>query len=495
MNDYPKGKSIEGDKSVKVPPRDSVTFTAMIEKVGGPVLNPSKPEVMTNKSVNVSLRKLVEAGPTIKECVERIPRPIGSKSPMHESGIRKSSSNPSELIPAKEFDFINIFSNNFLEAGMLFKKIDASILHQELTNEEGCDCMSEDDDDSNSAFQPGLDQHFSYQREFILDIKPSQQASGFPNSSERLRQARNLWKARIGGLHEQYERVDENRGAWEAFVLEQPTNYWLLGCFAAIEEPHTMCPGKQHVLSSFAPKSARADWLHDFEQRREAFQMACNTYSVRQTEWIDSMKQRTKYKGTSKSLRQVDGSEVKVSVDSHMTIWCHSDDGQKRGIWITVPRSARPYTWLDKRTVHFSKYGIDVRDESYSRCLPWARHASVTIPKERFMTAGNKEELIWLWNGVTGLEYGAVDHFLDQDHQLQQSKTASRQHGPTGKPIPPIITPTQVSNPQIYRLLQNDALWLLNEYLDFYFPDGGDFWTGSKEDFPHGSGDVERFSS
>jgi hypothetical protein len=67
--------------------------------------------------------------------------------------------------------------------------------------------------------------------------------------------------------------------------------------------------------------------------------------------------------------------------------------GQEQGIWIIVPRSARPYPRLDKRTVHFGKYRIDIRGKNYSRCLPWTGHASATIPEGRFLTAGKKGEV------------------------------------------------------------------------------------------------------
>lgn len=73
-----------------------------------------------------------------------------------------------------------------------------------------------------------------------------------------MRQARNLWKAHIEGLHEQLERVDVNRGAWETYILQQPTGYWLLGCVAAIEEPQTICPASNTFSQAFV---LRPPWL------------------------------------------------------------------------------------------------------------------------------------------------------------------------------------------------------------------------------------------
>lgn len=410
-------------------------------------------------------------------------------------GMRTFDS-PSGPMPPINMDFINIFAHNFWEPGV-WKKSHASEIRQEMADEEGNECLFEDDDDhgSHSTSHAGLDEHASYQREFILAIGRSQRASGSPDSSMRLRQARNLWKAGIGGLHEHFERVDSHRGAWESFILQQPTEYWLLGCFAAIEEPQTMCPGKRYILSSFLPASATADSLDNFEHRRGAFQLACDQYNERQTQWMASMTQRKKYKGTFRCVQQVDGSEVDVNVSSHMTIWCRGGDGQELGIWLTVPRSACPYTWLDKRTVHFNRYGIDIRDENFSRCLSWAGHASATIPKDRFVTAGNRSELISLWESVTCLEYGPINQVLEKNQRSRQIGATARKYGPAGRPLLPTMTYMQVLNQRNYRTCLNDALWLLKEYLDFYYPNGGDFWTGSKEDFPKGNGDIERFMS
>ena len=173
-----------------------------------------------------------------------------------------------------------------------------------------------------------------------------------------------------------------------------------------------------------------------------------------------------------------------------MMIWCLSCNDQKRGIWMTVPRSARPCTWLDKRTVHFNKYGHDIRDESYSKCLPWAPDAPAIIPKDRFLTAGNKGELIWLWEQVTHLNYDLVE--LVSRIQLQFN-AATRNYGAAGERIPPIVTPTQNFTPHIDQPHENDAMWLLKEYINFHYPNGGNFWTGSKDNFPNGNADMERF--
>ena len=331
---------------------------------------PASP-TLDNESVGVSLGELSKTERTDEKPAKDSPSSRSLASP--DSG-NYDGEKPSRALPPLNLQFVNIFPSTYSETSE-FKKDFAPIRKFKWTNEENCSNLFEEENDPNGEYQAGLDQHSSYQREFILDIQPGQQALGSQNSLERLQQARYLWKAHIGGLHEVFEKVDQNRGAWEEFVLEQPSGYWLLGCFAAIEEYHTMCPGKQNILSSFRPQAATVNWQDDFGQRREAFQKACKEYDLRQKDWIDSKRKRKNYKGILKSIEEIDESEVDIDLSSHMMIWCLNCNDQKREIWMTISRSARPCTWLDKRTVHFNKYGLDIRDESYSKCLPWQAHS------------------------------------------------------------------------------------------------------------------------
>ena len=169
-----------------------------------------------------------------------------------------------------------------------------------------------------------------------------------------------------------------------------------------------------------------------------------------------------------------------------MTIMCRDHEGNERVIWTTVPRSAGTSTWLDRRTIHFHTYGIDIRDESYSKCLPWASDAPATIPKERFLTSCYREDIILLWKRVTHIEY-------DLERPVLRIKDApSQSYGAAGAPIPPVYTPTQRFVPYVDQPRENDGMWLLKEYLDNFYPKSGDFCTGTKEDFPKGNADIER---
>ena len=218
---------------------------------------------------------------------------------------------------------------------------------------EGTDDMFDFHQDFDNVCQPDYSLHASYLWEFVLDIEQTEQTVGEPHSLERLEQAYHLWEAQIGGLHENLARVDQNRGTWESFLLDQPKDYWILGCFAAIESFDAMCPGKQNILLSYRPQDATSDWQHDFLQRWKAFQAACKDYEQRQQEWIKSKQKRKKYKRSLKSIAEMNGSEVDIKKDCQMTIMCWDQKGNERVIWMTVPRSAQTFTWLDRRTIHF----------------------------------------------------------------------------------------------------------------------------------------------
>ena len=303
-----------------------------------------------------------------------------------------------------DLHFVNVFQSSLAENSQSMSN-DAPASDSGWVEGEGTDDMFGFHQDFDNECQSDYGLHASYLREFVLDIEQTERTVVEPHSLERLEQAHRLWEAQIGGLHETLASVDQNRGSWESFLLDQPKDYWILGCFAAMESFDAMCPGKQNILLSYRPQDATNDWQHDFLQRRKAFQAAYRDYEQRHQEWIKSKQKRKKYKRSLKSIAEMNGSEVDMEKDCQMTIMCRHQKGNERVIWMTVLRSAQTFTWLDRRAIHFHAYGIDIRDENYSRCLPWASDAPATIPKERSLTSCYKEDVIWLWEQVTHIKY------------------------------------------------------------------------------------------
>ena len=408
------------------------------------------------------------------------------KSPPKASKPSKTKVTESSEDIRPDLHFVNVFQSTLADNTQSISN-DPPASDSGWVEGESTDDVLGFHQDFDNVCQPDYSLHASYLREFVLDIEQTERTVGEPHSLERLEQAYHLWEAQIGGLHESLARVDQNRGTWESFLLDQPKDYWILGCFAAMESFDAMCPGKQNILLGYRPQDATNDWQHDFLQRRRAFQAACKDYERRQQEWIKSKQKRKKYKRSLKSIAEMNGSEVDIGKDCQMTIMCWDQKGKERAIWMTVPRSAQTFTWLDRRTIHFHTYGIDIRDENYSRCLPWASDAPATIPKERFLTSCYKEDVIWLWEQVTDIKYEV------KSPTLRIKDMPSQTYGPAGAPIPPTYTPTQFFVPYVDQPHENDGLWLLKEYLDKFYPKGGDFCTATKEDFPAGNADIERF--
>ncbi|KAG8532126.1 uncharacterized protein KY384_003764 [Bacidia gigantensis] len=353
--------------------------------------------------------------------------------------VRKSSEDS-----LQDSHFVNIFQG-ILADNTQSMSSDTPINDPGWVKEESIDALLDFNQDFDIECQSDSGLHASYMREFMLDIEPAQRTVREPHSLERLRQAYRLWEAQIGGLHETLARVDRNRGAWENFLLDQPKNHWILACFAAMQSYDAMCPGKQRQ---------------------------------QQENWIEARQKCKKYKRSLKWIAEMDGSEVGIDKHCHMTIMCWDDEDDESVVWMTVLRSARTSTWLDRRTIDFHTYGIDIRDESYTKCLSWASDAPATIPKERFLTSCYEEDIIWLWEQATHIKY-------DLESPVLRIKDApSQRYGAAGAPIPLVWTPTQKFVPYVGQPRENDELWLLKEYLDNFCPRAGDFCTGTKETFP-----------
>ncbi|VUC35751.1 unnamed protein product [Clonostachys rosea] len=139
---------------------------------------------------------------------------------------------------------------------------------------------------------------------------------------------------------------------------------------------------------------------------------------------------------------------------------------------------------IDSTTVKHSKWlkqlsGWDIRFPD-GKVLGSDKSEQSTIPLERLRTwSGDNRELFLVW------EQTRNNHAL-KPPLLPGETTGIRM----GKPIPKEV-PTSVNS--IQPLERGDALWLLSQFLDEYFPNGGGIWLGEKEFFPQGTDDVATF--
>jgi hypothetical protein len=207
--------------------------------------------------------------------------------------------------------------------------------------------------------------------------------------------------------------------------------------------------------------------------------MAIDTLMLRHAKWL---RQQTA-KGVSGKLplvptAELDGSEVRVNQRGDMRLRVLSHDNSEKTIGIALGSLAAPLHSDDFRTVHITPEGIEIQT-SHSEVLP-----------SRIVT--NRDEYRVVSGGPT-ISMSQLRKILTHDAQdlfkiceclnnkTSGASAASTRLSPTiGKPIQKRVPENLES---IRPLAVDDALWLLDQFLDEYFPHGGDIWLGDKEHF------------
>ncbi|KAF4945108.1 hypothetical protein FGADI_12196 [Fusarium gaditjirri] len=145
----------------------------------------------------------------------------------------------------------------------------------------------------------------------------------------------------------------------------------------------------------------------------------------------------------------------------------------------------------DKRTIHFTDLGIDIRTATGLTIKVPINNSACTLPLSAMKSHQNGTDFISHWKAVRGEaqpEDGvsslskSFDEDTDYPLELCVSSIGNMGAKPPCKPLKTIQEPEK-----------NDALWLLKGYIDLRLPEGGDFWTGNKESFPQGTDDVVGF--
>ncbi|KAF4485709.1 hypothetical protein FAGAP_11442 [Fusarium agapanthi] len=145
----------------------------------------------------------------------------------------------------------------------------------------------------------------------------------------------------------------------------------------------------------------------------------------------------------------------------------------------------------DKRTIHFTGLGIDIRTATGWTIKVPINNSRCTLPLSALKSHKNGTEFIRLWKAVRGeaqpergLSCLLKSSDEDTDYPLELCVSSNGEKG---------AKPPQKRLETFQEPGKNDAMWLLKSYIDSYLPDGGDFWTGNKVDFPQGTDDVARF--
>lgn len=309
------------------------------------------------------------------------------------------------------------------------------------------------------------------------------QANGEPNSEARHVQAKDLFRSKVPSI---YSSSFPNENAWTVFLSTQPKDVWIAACVEALQENAGMTVEKKMWLVA-AMQKRRTSGPPSFEERRSIFHEVSCQLMQKQQEWLRYMETR----GKALECHLIDhlqGSNVHVGLSGDLFIKFWDNHGKKQSLTMKLGPYITPVHFADKRTIHFTEDGIDIRNSKGRTLLPYRKESISTLPAAELNKFGSAKAswLKILWESITG--------------KILPSNSNGSVASVSGNPIPasnrghPI--PKRSSNPSkpFDSPQEQDALWLLNAYLENYFPQGGRFWRGSKQLFPHGTDDEKRFA-
>lgn len=254
---------------------------------------------------------------------------------------------------------------------------------------------------------------------------------------------------------------------------------------AAIEEPLSTPLEKAQLLVLFAPEESisKSELCNDFTARRNQFQVVCERLHTLQTEWKIQMAKRRRHNAKLLDFEQCNGATVHVSQSGYHSFHGSDEDGKKATARIQITKTAVPLVWFDHRTIHFTPEGLEVQSGRGTIFRPNSAQSGPTITCQALANNSSAFQLIKLWEAMMGLSFltlasSSVEGLqmlkgTDPGCQIPQSSEDFESH-----PMPP---------------RKGDVLWLLHEFLDEHFPEGGPFCMAPASVFPESSDDLIKF--
>jgi len=188
------------------------------------------------------------------------------------------------------------------------------------------------------------------------------------------------------------------------------------------------------------------------------------------------------------TTREMQGYPIGIKDDGIFVIRWKHPNGENRDLYLSA-KFAAPKSSRDSRTLSFTEFGIDIVDGSgrpLRSSSVWDLSMSkASIPKTSFLGRPPGQLLLDLWETVCQGrgDDGAEEQFVEE----------SREWGSKGqKMLMRFATKTQISQQNIPPL-ENDANYLLKEFLDERFPNGGIFRTAPGEKIPDSTEDLKAF--
>lgn len=320
----------------------------------------------------------------------------------------------------------------------------------------------------------------------ILDEKNFERISNFGRamgeaySEERQKDLDRVWNENRRELHREIPHSNESRELWmEQFRSLQPGQLYFLRALGHLES-------HDYLLALIGGPPLPSWHPTDNEMKGDKCEAV-----IKCGFWIQ--KKLTKnaislLPSLYVTAREMQGYPIGIKDDGIFVIRWKHPNGENRDLYLSA-KFAAPKSSRDSRALSFTEFGIDIVDGSgrpLRSSSVWDLSMSkASIPKSSFLGRPPGQLLLDLWENVC---QGRGD-----DGAEEQFVKESREWGSKGqKMLMRSATETQISQQNIPPL-ENDANYLLKEFLDERFPNGGIFRTAPREKIPDSTEDLKAF--
>ncbi|KAF4990121.1 hypothetical protein FGRMN_8649 [Fusarium graminum] len=310
---------------------------------------------------------------------------------------------------------------------------------------------------------------------------------GLPDSAIRLEQAEALFADGTASLC----GWASGKVAWIDFFQSLEQDVWIAASMEA-QSPNEPQLERQKFVETFGGPGAISRTGDNIALEKASLQRASQSFMVIQSDWLAGCTRGKSGSTPSVGLNHIDGHNVEVSQRGLVRLRYTSVDDLEITTEIKLGPSIAPLEKDDKRTVHFTEFGIDLRTPTGFTLRVPAYNSTCTLPLSVMGSRESGQGFVSLWKTIRGNGVSVVAslnpseasaaEFSEYPEALRASPIGDKGEKPPNK------SPETTQSPN-----RNDALWLLEKYIDLRLPRGGDFWTGSKDDFPQGTGDAAGF--
>lgn len=307
------------------------------------------------------------------------------------------------------------------------------------------------------------------------------QAEGEQMSPERRQYLEGVWALNKPDLHIVIPHDDDNKERWiGSFMTLQPGQYLFLTVLSSMGADESDSYTLQ-LLSSFRPDGEHGTaWFKDAIKRDKAVLRAglwIQKEADAQKDDVRKKRLEVHFPQSYQTAHALQNSPIGVVSSSGLIqVRWRRDDGVLRSVRFSVTMAVATSP-MDTRVVHFTPAGIDILDahgNAFRRTVSGIK-VEATIPRGRFRNEPDQKEL---WKAVLTAHGIPIPDDGDGGAHV-------REWGPKG--VPAYGVKDTKKDPQHNRPVPKpeDANFIIYEFLNEYFPNGGEFQTISREHISH----------